>query len=85
MRYLPSLEEIDIVELVKFHRELEGGLQIAHVWSVGARARAARGAIPAASRGALTEARASWGAFLTHIGPPAPSHDHTRKHVASQR
>ncbi|CAG9561390.1 unnamed protein product [Danaus chrysippus] len=26
--------------------------------------------MPAASRAALNEPRASWGAFLTHIGPP---------------
>lgn len=44
---LPSLKEVDIVELVEFDGELEGGLQVAHGASEGrARARAARRAMP---------------------------------------
>lgn len=42
----PSLKEIDIVELVEFDGELEGGLQVGHGWSGSARARAARRAMP---------------------------------------
>lgn len=43
----PSLEEVDIVELVEFHGELECGLQVAHgVCGEQARARAARRAMP---------------------------------------
>ena len=43
----PSLKEVDIVELVKFHGELEGGLQVAHgSCEELARARAARRAMP---------------------------------------
>lgn len=30
VKYLPSLEEIDIVELVQFNGELEGCLQVGH-------------------------------------------------------
>lgn len=43
----PSLKEVDIVELVEFDRELEGGLQVAHgVCEELARARVARRAMP---------------------------------------
>lgn len=43
----PSLKEVDIVELVEFHGELEGGLQVAHgLCEEQARARAARRAMP---------------------------------------
>lgn len=73
----PSLKEVDIVELVEFDRELEGGLQVAHgVCEELARARVARRAMPRplparATHGGLTASAA----HCTHC---TALHDHTR-------
>lgn len=85
------MKEIDIVELVKFHGELEGGLQVAHGSSVEARARAARRAMPRplAARTHRPEPYGALGAHSLHNSPHRLSHstatqDHTPQTIAAR-
>lgn len=69
----PSLEEVDIVELVELYRELEGGLQVAHVVRMLWRARARPALGPMPPPPGASSPRGAWRATAP-VSPRATTH-----------